>query len=471
MSIQYNYETNKIVSLINDMSGQITSDILNDLIKSNKEDADKMKKSWNEFSGDVAIKSRTFPDPNKVNNKLANDFRGLITNQLTSYVFGNPIKYRLDNTSYDDNSYSVADTYIQKFLKRNNVSDMDVQTGEMASVCGKAYRLLYIDKNGEERFMNINPWEVIYVKDQTIDEVQYAMIYYQVEINEGNQTYTVYRVEWYDDNNVTFYIQDRNGNFGLDINESINPLPHLFKNVPIIKFDNNNLQQSDFESVATLIDAYDKTTSDMQNEIEEFRLAYLAFYGTEPTAETIRLARQTGAFAFPEGTDAKFITKQINDTFLENHKMTLERNILKFASTVDYSDEAFSGTSVSGESRKWKLLAQENLAKMKERKFTKGLYDMFKVLESFMELKQISINYEDMNFIFTRSLPVELITSADLAIKLQGIVSEETILGLMPFVDDVQQEMERKKSEKQENSNFISLSDITAMDNSNDING
>lgn len=47
----------------------------------------------------------------------------------------------------------------------------------MGALCGVAYRLLYIDKHGEERAMNIPPWEVIKVMDRSINEFQYVIQY------------------------------------------------------------------------------------------------------------------------------------------------------------------------------------------------------------------------------------------------------------------------------------------------------
>jgi SPP1 family phage portal protein len=465
--------TQQILEQLKSTEGHVTSMMLNNLITSNISEKMRLQGLWDRYNGEVEIKSRVFADANKVNNKLANNFRGLITNQLTSYVFGNPITYKISSEKYtlDDNDY------LQRFLRKNNYEDMDYQTAEMMSVCGVAYRLLYIDIEGNERMMNINPWEVIYIKDQTLDEVQYAMIYYPVEIITGNAgssnpiTQTVTYVEWYDKDNVTFYIQS-GADFILDSNIDINPMPHLFGGVPIIKFQNNNLEKGDWEAVETLIDAYDKTTSDMQNEIEEFRLSYLGFYGDiEPTPETMKLARQSGAFKFPVGTDAKFITKDINDTFLENHKKTLETNILKFSSVVDYTSESFSGGTVTGESRRWKLLAQENLGKMKEVKFSRALNDQFNLLTNFWKIKQIVINPEDIRYEFNRSLPTELGTSADIASKLNGIISQETLLSLMPFIDDPQEEIAKMKKEKEENANMINLDDITSspVDNNKDV--
>src|SRR5699024_5982785 len=203
-------------------------------------------------------------------------------------------------------------------------------------ICGYGARLAYIDKEGLERVINIDPWEVIFIENQSTKETDYAMRYYPFEIvkDEKLRTTTT-KVEWYDDEKVTFYIKGDDGTYILDDTEPINPLYHTFDYVPVVKFENNNEEIGSFEKVEELIDGYDRLISDAQNEMEEFRQAYMKFIGASVDKETILEARQSGAFNLPEGGDIGFITKEVNDQFLENHKKTLNDNIYKFSQTVD----------------------------------------------------------------------------------------------------------------------------------------
>lgn len=446
----------QVIKLLEQYNNQINSIIIKDLIEDHLPVKQKTQALYSSYSGDVPIKQRTFDDVNKINNKLANDYRGDIIDGVTGYLFGESIGYGIDKTKLNENQYQNVLERLNSFLIKNNIEDLDSTTGEMASICGYAARLLYIDVEGNERVMSINPWEVIFIMNQTIDEVQFALIYYEVELVENGEKKKRVRVEWYDNTNVTFFISNDSGDYDLDINESKNPLPHMFKYVPVIRFINNNLITGDFEKVESLIDAYDRTFSDIQNEVEEFRLAYFAFYGVEPTLEIIQAARQTGALQFPEGTDGKFLTKDLNGAveFIKDHKKTLNENIYKFAKAVDMRDEQFSGSAMSGESRKWKLVALENRAKTKERKFIKGLREQFKVLCSAWETKQVALDYGLITFQFKRNLPVDLSYLADIQQKLKGLVSDKTRLSLFSPVKDVDLEMEKIKAEQEDQVNF-----------------
>ena len=57
------------------------------------------------------------------------------------------------------------------------------------------------------------------------------------------------------------------------------------------------------------------------------------------------------------------------------------------------------------------------------------------------------MTFLDVEPIFTRTKPINELEIAQMMQTLTGILSEETILALSPFVDDVTSEMERKKNE------------------------
>ena len=443
--------TQQIIELIKRQSGQVTGKIIKDLMKEHKEQRDKTTRLFSSYKGDVEIKKRRFTDINKVNSKLANDFRGDIVDQITGYLYGYPIKYSVQSEKYSESDRTKLQEELNSFLIRNNIDDLDNLTGTYTGICGYGARLCYIDREGKERVMNLNPWEVVFVYDATVDEMQYAMIYYEIEQVNNDAVVKRTKVEFYDKQNITFFISNDNGDYDFDLTEQRNPLSHGFDYIPVIKYVNNDTMQGDFEKVEDLIDGYDRMMSDNQNEIEEFRIAYFAFYGVEIDAETLRKARELGGFGFPEGSDGKFITKDLNGvtTFIDNHKKTLNENIYKFSKAVDMRDEGFSGGGLSGESRKWKLVGLENKAITKERKFTKSSRDMFKIIASAWGKKNIKFNPEDIQLQFTRNLPVDLQYVADVTTKLRGHISEETRLGLIPFVKDVAAEIEKMNQDNE----------------------
>lgn len=446
---------------------EVDGKIISDLIEGHKQRRDKMIRLYKAYKGEgLEIQYRVFKDKAKINNKLVNPYRKDIIDQVVGYLFGEPILYQVLPELLDEKSKAGYDRVVAtltKFRIRNNLADLDAETGKMASICGYGARLLYIDTDGNEAVMNVKPWEVIFIDDPSINEVQYALRYYYFTDTDGEERI---KAEWYDNKNITYYIQGADGKFYIDTTEGNGGIePHLFEFVPLVKFKNNDEEMGDFEQVESLIDAYDRIVSDTQNEIEEFRQAYMYFKGVEIDKDTIERARQTGAFKLPENGDAGFLTKNINDILVENQKKTLNDNIYKFAQAVDMQDEKFSDTS--GEARKWKLLALENKAIIKERKFTKALRQQFKILESVWRVKAVPVNYEAIDFAFGRNLPIDLKYLAESVTRFKGIIPDRKLLELLPFIDDIDAALKELKEMR----DYYEPADLDHLEDNNEDNG
>lgn len=407
------------------------------LITANKEAHAQMAVDYDAYCGKgLPISSRTLSDSTKINNKIPNDFRGEIVDQITGYLFGRPITYSLDKERYgaDQTRYDADNAELDAFLRRTEYADLDAEAGKRASIMGSVFRLCYIDEEGALNVSNLFAWQVVWIDD-------HAAFLYEQDAETSRYTITLY-----DDLYISTYQENDEGEFE-PIGDAI---PHMFKLMPIIEIVNNDERLPDFRKVEPLIDAYDRTLSDAQNEIEEFRQAYMKFVGADPPTDPDDAAklRASGSIGLPEGGDVGFVTKQVDDDFLEHHKQTLRENIYRFSSTVDMTDQKFSGADQSGEARKWKLLALENKAAIKERKFAKGLHRMFKVLSTAWTAKGFTLDWEDIKFRFDRNIPLELLMEADIATKLRGNVSERTRLSLLSFVDDVEREIEEMEQEQ-----------------------
>ncbi|MEK5070518.1 phage portal protein [Sporosarcina sp. FSL K6-1508] len=402
----------------------------------------------------VPIQSRTFKDALKPNNKLSHDYRGYVINQVVGYLWGNPISYQINKVRYGENEYEAYDDALEDFNTLNVIDDLDSELGKLASICGYASRLVYIDTDGVERVMNISPWEAVFIESK--NKTTHAVRYYTEKYYEGKEEKERTLVEWYDSTNVSFYVKsEKSGNsFVLD-DEGVKP--HLFDHVPLILFQNNDEERGDFEKVEMLIDAYDKNRSDSTNEVETFANAYMAFKGVTIDSETINEMKQTGGIEIDENGDVFFITKNINDTFVENTRKNLNEDIHKFSASVDMNDEKFSGASQSGESRKWKLIELENKAGTKARKFGVGLREQFKVLCSAWSKKGIALNYLDVFWEFKRNLPIDLLYIGESISKLKGLHSDQTLLGLIPYIDDIEYEQQLMEQEK---SAYIDLDNL-----------
>ncbi len=428
-----------IIDWLQRQNKEITSGMFRDLIEEHGENHQRMKDLYKEYTGDgVEILSKK-SIVGRPNNKIPNDFRGEIVDQKVGFSWGNPVSYTIDKEKRSD---ADAEKF-QDFLKINSIANLDARTASRGAICGTASRLLYTDKSKVHRVINVEPWEVIYIYDQSLtDSVVYALRYWNMErvSTEGVRTNFI-RVEWYDETTVHYFTQGDDGLFEPD--DAKKQEPHGFKKVPLVEFPNKEDRLSDFEKVGKLIDAYDLIISFNVDELEAFRNAYLIFTGdVEIDDQFITDMKQAGGTSLPDGAEAKFLTKDVNDQFVENMLNRLEENIYRFSKTVNMSDEKFSGDSQSGESRKWKLKSLSDDALIKERYFETSARNMFSVLEDLWNLAGIKIEAMDIDAQFTQNLPLDLLYHAETTGKLKGNVSERTRLSLLPFVEDPDKELE-----------------------------
>ena len=374
-------------------------------------------------------------DPSKPNNKIANAYASYITDTLVGYFIGEPVTY----TSNDN----VLIQDLNMILEYNDEADENAELAKNASIYGVAYEMLYLSEEDKMiRFKSLNPKEVIPIFDKTVEQNLLAVMrYYEDYDYVEDNTYTI--VEVIDSKMVRRYKLDT----GLSLLEEY---PHYFSMVPVAIFKNNEDETGDFEQVISLIDAYDKMESDSLNDFEYFVDAYLALYGFTADAEDIAQMKENRVLLMDEGTSAEWLTKQTSDAYVENMKNRLDKDIHKFAKCPNMSDEEFA-SNASGIAIKFKLLGTENLVSIKERKFKRGLQQRLELMSMINSVLREGFDWRAIDIVFTRNIPSNDTDIANMVNTLKDIVSEETLLAQIPFVEDVQNELEKLKKEREEN--------------------
>ena len=389
----------------------------------------------NYYNANNAIKNRVMSDPSKPNNKIANAYASYITDTLVGYFIGEPITYTAnDNVLIQD---------LNMILEYNDEADENAELAKNASIYGVAYEMLYLSEEDKMiRFKSLNPKEVIPIFDKTVEQNLLAVMrYYEDYDYVEDNTYTI--VEVIDSKTVRRYKLDT----GLSLLEEY---PHYFSMVPVAIFKNNEDETGDFEQVISLIDAYDKMESDSLNDFEYFVDAYLALYGFTADAEDIAQMKENRVLLMDEGTSAEWLIKQTSDAYVENMKNRLDKDIHKFAKCPNMSDEEFA-SNASGIAIKFKLLGTENLVSIKERKFKRGLQQRLELMSMINSVLREGFDWRAIDIVFTRNIPSNDTDIANMVNTLKDIVSEETLLAQIPFVEDVQTELEKLKKEREEN--------------------
>lgn len=399
-----------------------------------------------------------------INHHINNDFFSEIVDFKTGYFAGNPIAY-----SYGDTEEALEDTgdagdtekemqeardaaskVITDFTTRSNMFDVDMECTKYASICGYAGRLFYIDEDGNERVMVVPPNETIILsKTRDITHPTFGVRYYTVtDINDNESI----KAEFYDSENI--YYAEGTWN-KLKITEIKD---NLFGGCPLQGIPNNREMQGDAEKVLALIDAYDRALSDTNNEVDSFANAYMIFKNLTIEDKDKREAQVSGSIEFHSNgvtdSDVYFLTKDINDAFIEHHLDRLEENIYRFSKTPNLSDESF-GTA-SGVSLKFKLTGLETKCGMFEAKMISAGTYMFQLLAKAWDKKQIKVDPLLVVMEFKRNFPLDILSEAQAAQALLAAKVPDTVAWSLAIsgIDDPEYV---KQIQEQERDNMASL--------------
>lgn len=441
--------------IVRNMPDVIDNNVISNLIAFHKVNMlPKYKRMQGYYELKHEILNRIREDTSKPNNKLIHDYPGYIVNMATGYFIGKPVTY---SSKSKNDKYQKA---LQEVFDYNDEADENAEIAKTCSIKGEAFELIYQDEKANTRFTQVPNDQIIVVYDTTLEPIIKCAIRYYDVIDINNNITT--KVEVYTEDKIYYYRQEAGLNYVLEEEKE-----HFYGEVPVIHYLNNAEQMGDFERVITLIDAYDKQQSNTQNDFDYFTEAYLLLKDMGGTEEDDIDSMKKNRVILVEGTgDARWLIKDINDTALENYKNRLNKDIHKFSTIPDLSDEAFAG-DISGIAIKFKLFCLEQMAAMKERKFKLALQRRIELITNILNIKGGNYLFTDIDMTFTRNIPANLTELTDMVNKLRGLLSAETLISQLPFVTDTKAELEKVNNEQQTSINLdlVPNRDNTGGDN------
>ena len=424
----------------------LTKEIIQKFIDRDRGENARKIKLHDYYMGKHGILSRAYEDPSKPNNRVVNPYANYITTLITGYFIGEPVQYTAE-------SEEMLEEF-RKVMEYNDEPSVNKEIAKWQSICGEGYEILYIDADGNIRFKALPSIGMIPIYNDDLEETLVYVIRYWTSYDIETDANVEY-VEVYSAVDIAKYRSDMSGLVLLEQKY------HVFGQVPVTPYFNNDEGQGDFELVISEIDAYDSFESDSVNEADYFADSYLVLSGMEgTTSEDVADMKTNRVLIFPEGGQGTWLTKSVNDTWIENEKKRLDQDIHKFSFCPPMTDENFA-SNASGVAMKYKLMGLENKVGVKETEFEKGLRRRIELVYGVMRKVNGEMDYLDINIVFTRNLPADLTESVDTVIKLDGVISDETRLALLPMDIDPAEELEKVEEKKLQNyslfaSNFSS---------------
>ena len=369
----------------------------------------------------------------KPDNRIVVNFPKYIVDTMNGFFLGNPIKIVADD--------EVVSEFVEYLDQYNDQDDNNAELSKICSIYGRGYEMYYTDENAELCITYLNPMEAFMIYDESIVERPQFFV----------RRYTD------KDNNEFGSISNSSHVRNFSVTGGLKWLdewqPHYFDGVPATEYVENAERQGIFESVLTMVNAYNKAISEKANDVDYFADAYLKVLGAKVEADDVRFIRDTRIVNFygddGEDVEADFMDKPSSDATQENLLERLERLIFQISMVANISDENF-GTS-SGVALKYKLQAMSNLEKTKERKFTSGMNRRYKLLfgHPARPPKVSADAWVGLEYKFTPNIPANLLEEAQIASQLEGIVSHETQLKIISAIENVQGEIDKIKEENE----------------------
>lgn len=384
----------------------------------------------------------------KPNNKIFHGFARYITNMATSYFAGRPIEYLIDDEDYKRELLDCL----------NDNYNFDYEISKEASKKGIAYELLYITENSELRSRQYSAEDIIPIYSASPNEFLNGFIKLS-SIYDLDGLLREERALAYDKSDIyEFRRGTSSGRFELtDVKR------HYLSDVPLIVYWNTQEISSDYESVITLIDAYDRAESNTANDMDYFTDAYLVIKGAEgglidengddiSVSDSERSLRDRRVMYLDENGDAKFLIKGSDDSSSENFKNRLFKDIFFTSQVPAMTDESFAG-DLSGIAIKYKLIGLEQLAIMKENRMRLAKAKKISMVTDWINWKK-SRHYDAsaVRQKYTRNFTENISEIIDNVTKLTGVVSKRTQLDMLPqdVVHDTDRELETIEEELKE---------------------
>lgn len=391
---------------------------------------------------------------NLANNRLVHNFVRKLVDQKVGYLLGLPLTVQTTNEEYQRRLNEIFDRVFLRTLKN---------LGKEAINKGKAWLHVYYNEDGELSFKKIPSEEIVPLwRDAAHTELDAVIRVYEVETFEGVTKRIVTKVEFWDREGIRRYVLE-NGMLIPDV-EVGEYAPHVtlvqsdgsvqgynWQKVPFVCFKYNDEELPLVKFVKSLVDDYDKHTSDNSNNLEDLpnSIYVLKNYDGTNLGEFRRNLSIYRAVKLLDDGGVDTINLNINVEASEKHLDRLRKDIYEFGRGVDTQSERLGGDK-SGEALKFIYADLDMDCNIIENEFQASLDQLRWFIDTHLaNTTGTDYSGEHVDFIFNRDIIIneaEVIANARSSV---GIISDETIVANHPWVTNVQSELERIEVQRQ----------------------
>lgn len=399
---------------------------------------------------------------NLPNNKIIDNQYGKLVSQKANYLLGQPFTIEGENKQYVELLKKIFNKKFMKTLKN---------AGKAALNGGIVWLYPYYNENGKLSFRTFPGYEVLpFWKDSEHTVLDLAVRVYLVLGYEGTQQVEIEKVEVYSLNGVHRYILD-DGRLIPDVSENEEEnLPYVqavdsqsnissmnWTKIPLIPLKYNETETPLLKRVKSLQDGINIMLSDFENNMQEDArntILVLKNYDGTNLGEFRRNLATYGAVKVRYDGETKggveTLEIQVN---AENYKVILEifkKAIIENGMGYDAKDDRLSGNP-----NQMNIQSMYSDIDLDANDMETELQAAFEEILWFVNAHLTNTGNgdfedEEVTVIFNRDILInesEAIANCSASV---GILSDETIVGQHPWVDDPQLEMNRLKKQKRD---------------------
>ena len=399
---------------------------------------------------------------NLPNNRLIDNQYGKMVNQKANYLLGRPFVVESQNGQYARLLKKVFNKRFMKTLKSG---------GKAALNGGIAWLYPFYGGDGELSFRLFPSYEILpFWKDNEHTDLDFAVRLYLAAGYEGTAPVLIEKVEVYDSNGVHRFELDGgrlvpdvsvgNGMFESPyvtaVDENGDARGWNWQKPPLIPLKYNEQEIPLIKKVKTLQDGINAMLSDFENNMQEDSrntILILKNYDGTDLGEFRRNLAEFGAVKVRYDGEAKGGVETLEVTVnAENYKSILEamkKALIENAMGYDAKDDRLSGNP-----NQMNIQSMYSDIDLDANDMETELQAAFEEILWFVNCHlyntgQGEFEGEEVNIVFNRDVLINEGEAIANCVSSVGILSDETVLGQHPWVDDVQRELARLKKQRE----------------------
>lgn len=427
--------------------------------------------------------------------KIKVAFENYINSMVTGYFAGKSPNYDVEKIS-DTKKINIIKKLLNKVFSINNNKDEELKVlidyiskynDEATEFFDLAfdyfgmrgcYEILYENDENEIVYTKQSTLNTIGIFDYSTPVNQIGQLRKWTEKNKNNADITI--VELTTINGKKYYSPTPEDIKKLKEDETRRE-KGKWNMLPCIAIE-NEMGLSCFELVVSLICAYERVIQNSRNTFQYNDDAKLKITGFQPQndlmvtkldengnpeldengqeKQVVNKAREEEdkallkmkVFYTPDNTgEIAWVEKNVQDTALQNHKKTLVDLISMISGVPNITDLGFTNAD-NASALDRKFFALEQMITSADKQFKKALLRRWEtIIDRINKRKHKQYDFRSIKIDLQRNLPTDKDTETARALKLRGLLSDESIIDMLPDDLDSISELEKIDKQNQEN--------------------